>query len=929
MKKSWMMMFFLILVLVGCNENTTTHTVDEGFTTTIESTTIEVTELEPTEGMFILEYPDKTVELRGEIGSKVVIPELIKDDYVFIGWSDGSDYYAGLTEVVPGTINLTPEYVSVESVFTKLDVFLGQVSLVNYYGEYEIVGLPMYWHGYLVVGFSTTLNTIDSFYGPSSLDNVSMPLVNMTNVVAYGDEAHAQYKRAMSQIQLIEKIEGCTYEDGGEIDLDQITPGQLNDGCEIKVILKRNDEDAITLPGKGTYYTYDVLVEGELWVPNHFYHATYISIEAFSSVQQVFLMFSRNYDTLEGFDLPSSDLITVNNNQVIGDVNGEDVIFYIHSNEEVLYLNGDEQPLNGEALFVGGNLKAIEVENVEGLTSIDGVLYQNLYIDGEELEDETYLQILAYPKGKEDKHFIMPDNLVRVFNLNRIDNVDTITINERVVVTRKNQAELTISHLISYFPNLKTIHVPEGHPYMIEEDGIIYDINKEMILYVNESVSDLVIQEGVQSMDMWSLYNRGAHFDSVYLNQGVEEEFLENSINHFTADSISVDPNNPYIKMEDGIIYDMDETKILYIDPSLESLVLKSTIVSINQSINISNHIKNIELNGLVSNLPNFDRFTRLEAITMNNDNPNFQLINGCLYRNYDSHLSLVWVPIATDMSTIYIPERAVYASLSRLTLLNEMVNIGIETNINWFEVDENNTALQSISGIIYDQAGERILYVPPNYSMTQYEMPDTVTEMDHYFGMYVEDFVGQMTSIHIGGNYEFMYEKIEFGRDTDGKMIYQYAFDNLTKYLNLVDTITIDSNSPYYDENYHMITTLNQDTLLAFTGDYETYEVPDYIKDFSVLLFNDATKVKHMIFNSVSTEIPEALFMVDQLETITIKGTKIMKVEGFEDDVYNAFGDSFHYLESENIIIYVEASMVEAYQNHPFWSFYEIRAIE
>ncbi|QLY39804.1 hypothetical protein HF295_02565 [Hujiaoplasma nucleasis] len=73
-------------------------------------------------GVFILEYPNEDIEIKGSIGDKVVLPQLSKDDYVFIGWTDGEDYYAGLTEVLETEVTLSPAYEPIESVFSKVEV---------------------------------------------------------------------------------------------------------------------------------------------------------------------------------------------------------------------------------------------------------------------------------------------------------------------------------------------------------------------------------------------------------------------------------------------------------------------------------------------------------------------------------------------------------------------------------------------------------------------------------------------------------------------------------------------------------------------------------------------------------------------------------------------------------------------------------------
>lgn len=50
----------------------------------------------------------------------------------------------------------------------------------------------------------------------------------------------------------------CTYIDGTPFDSTNPVPGRFDENCGIYELIKRNDEDAITVPGKGTFYTYDV-----------------------------------------------------------------------------------------------------------------------------------------------------------------------------------------------------------------------------------------------------------------------------------------------------------------------------------------------------------------------------------------------------------------------------------------------------------------------------------------------------------------------------------------------------------------------------------------------------------------------------------------------------------------------------------------------
>lgn len=55
-----------------------------------------------------------------------------------------------------------------------------------------------------------------------------------------------------------ELMESCTYADGTEYDFENPVPGKMDENCAIYELIERNDEDAVPVPGKGTFYTYDV-----------------------------------------------------------------------------------------------------------------------------------------------------------------------------------------------------------------------------------------------------------------------------------------------------------------------------------------------------------------------------------------------------------------------------------------------------------------------------------------------------------------------------------------------------------------------------------------------------------------------------------------------------------------------------------------------
>lgn len=61
-----------------------------------------------------------------------------------------------------------------------------------------------------------------------------------------------------SGVEYLELIQGCTYADGSPVDPDGATYAEFNDGCPVNIIYQRNTDDAVVVPGKGTFYTYDI-----------------------------------------------------------------------------------------------------------------------------------------------------------------------------------------------------------------------------------------------------------------------------------------------------------------------------------------------------------------------------------------------------------------------------------------------------------------------------------------------------------------------------------------------------------------------------------------------------------------------------------------------------------------------------------------------
>lgn len=911
-----MVIILMAFLLIGC-EDVSTEPSDTGEITTV--ITDETTE-ESTVGTYVLEYPDGPTELSGEIGSSVVIPELLKDNYIFIGWTDGSEYYAGLTEFVEGTKTLTPEYLPIESVFEKVDVSMGQANLINYSGESNIVGVPTYWHDMLIVGFTSLNLDIKKLYLPIGIQNGYHALIassGITDLMIHGEEPSFTYIESMGQTHLEEYIEDCTYYDGGSIDLDNLSPGLLNEGCQIKSILRRNDESAVFVPGMGTVYTFAVLLNSDTLFINTLFKRYFMPELKYLSIDQelgmdLFEWISRNQlSSLGRIDLSSEDTLMMEDNQLYFDHEGQEYLGYIFSNDDVLELNSDTVNIMSDYFFVVGDVQEVNLINYDDFESIEGIVYETL--------DNSDMKLIVYPNNNQEVSYTFPSEMKEIRQDVYNEHVETITINDYF---------RDISEIMTYhFPNIKTIHVPEGHPYFIEEDGVIYDHTKESIYFINASVEDLVVQDSVVKFRPFSpmyIYPSYGYqsIDSIHLSEGVQADFVTMSLPLFDYETLTVDENNPYIKVRDGILYNGDYSEILYIEDDITSLVIQDDVEDILFYFGYFESLESIHLNENIdmSVLHNLSHLSSLERITIDENNPYMMAKDNIIYSKDGTELLLL--PANLDIDVLNIPEDV------------EMIDndaLNHNPHIQAYIVDEDNPYYQSVDGLIYEDEYRisipwynQIKFIPQNLQLSRYTMPDGVTNFDVSTNQ-LSDMLSRLETINIGPDYTFIYDYILRDNQWVG------SADSLTQLLYLVDLINIDSESPYYDADYDIIKTIESNILLAFTGDKTSYEVPSYIEGISQFLFNPSLSLQNITLQSSIRQLPLSIFEVEDLETMTIKGNDVLEVEGMMDsEVINDVGPTYTYFfNSHDLIIYVDAAMVEDYQNHPFWYLYDIRPIE
>ncbi|MFO7969612.1 MAG: ABC transporter permease [Candidatus Izemoplasmatales bacterium] len=74
----------------------------------------------------------------------------------------------------------------------------------------------------------------------------------------YGRAFGPVEKEGFPGSEYLELIEGCNYIDGTPADPDETDFAEFDENCPIMRLYQRNDDDAVTVPGKGTFYTYDL-----------------------------------------------------------------------------------------------------------------------------------------------------------------------------------------------------------------------------------------------------------------------------------------------------------------------------------------------------------------------------------------------------------------------------------------------------------------------------------------------------------------------------------------------------------------------------------------------------------------------------------------------------------------------------------------------
>ncbi|QLY39803.1 hypothetical protein HF295_02560 [Hujiaoplasma nucleasis] len=221
-----------------------------------------------------------------------------------------------------------------------------------------------------------------------------------------GLERQTQYPGSIFE----NEISTCTYVDGQAFNIDQASPGLFNEDCEIKALIKRNDDSVVPVLGKGTTNTYDLVVENDFSSVNNLSALPYNTIEymSFSQVTYVFIQTLSNisrYESLEVLDLDQLEGYEIEDNKIFIEANEERHLIFVFTNEERLVIDGDDGHIEPEYFHIGGSVKYIDIKNHENMQSINGILYsypKQYEQSGEWSYDNDHLQLIIYPFNHPD-----------------------------------------------------------------------------------------------------------------------------------------------------------------------------------------------------------------------------------------------------------------------------------------------------------------------------------------------------------------------------------------------------------------------------------------------------------------------------------------------------------------------------------------------
>ena len=251
-----------------------------------------------------------------------------------------------------------------------------------------------------------------------------------------------------------------------------------------------------------------------------------------------------------------------------------------------------------------------------------------------------------------------------------------------------------------------------------------------------------------ENMFWYALGNRNI-INAIIVPESIESINKSVFSNCGSLESINVSESNGNYSSANGILYNKEQTEIIYVPKTIKNISIPNTVISIGDyTFKDCNRLTTVTIPDSVSSIGNnvFYNCSNLESINVSESNGNYSSANGILYNKEQTEI--IYVP--KTIKNISIPNTVIsigdytFKDCNRLTtvtipdsvssignnvfyncsnLKTVAIGKGVTTigenafsncsNLESINVSELNNAYSSINGILYDKQQTSILIVP------------------------------------------------------------------------------------------------------------------------------------------------------------------------------------------------------------------------
>lgn len=518
--------------------------------------------------------------------------------------------------------------------------------------------------------------------------------------------------------------------------------------------------------------------------------------------------------------------------------------FYQNNNIENVVISNTVKNIGSFAFTDCQNLKAIDViTGGNKYKSLNGVLF-NVSMD----------TLIAYPSGKADKQYNLPNNVNKIeqgaFYNNKylqyfIANSDLQEIGAYAFSNSQSLKE------VSGIVKLKTLGDFAFANSSIENIYLsTYLENMGKATFYNSNIKSIEIPYKIKTLPEYTFYNcknlKNVVFKDglnvidnfAFANSSIESFSAPISLNTIGFQSFANCKNLKNIKFNENLQTIKDETFL--------------------NNISLTNFTVTRDLKNIGNNA--FYGCNNINKVATDNSRY-FEVSDNILYSLNKKELS--YVPPKREISYVNI-------SKETETIKNDALNNA--TSVDTFNVDEKNEKFSSEDGVLYDKDKKNLIKFPPKKNVTNFSIPSTVEKISPYAFKDAKNLYGY---ISIPANL---------------LNIENNNFENMPN----IDGFSVDNDNPNFTAINDVLYNKDKSILLKYPArkNVGTFDMLKETKTINNLAFEQANIVTLNVGVNVEN-IEEQAFLNSSIKNINIK-------EGLVNIKDNAFKGS----NIENIIL-------------------------